>query len=164
MGQMLGIQLGNSTGAVLTCFLAIGVSFWGCWVLATAALVPRPLAYSFFFTYIVPSKLEVLKRHAQVFLPFCALLSFLVAIGAARNEPEAEAAYAAVGHATSEAATSIRTVRALGAEERTLELIDVSLNRLTELNAAKAWKLGLSLALNLSIFPAIFLAGLDPKP
>ncbi|OLP86924.1 Multidrug resistance protein 1 [Symbiodinium microadriaticum] len=132
VGQMLGIQLGNTAGALFTCLLAVGVSFSGCWVLASAALI---------------------------FLPVCGALAFAVAAGAARNEPEAEQAYARAGHATSEAATSIRTVRALGAEERTLEIIDASLNRLTELNAAKSWKLGLSLALNISLFPIIFLVG-----
>lgn len=76
-----------------------------------------------------------------------------------RNEPEAEEVYGKAGQTTSEAATCIRTVRALGAEERILEIIDTSLEKLTELNTAKSWKLGLSLGLNLSIFPLIFLAG-----
>ncbi|CAE7376068.1 Multidrug resistance protein 1A [Symbiodinium microadriaticum] len=132
VGQMLGIQLGNSMGAIFTCFLAIVLSFCGCWVLASAALL---------------------------FLPFCGVLMFLVAAAALRNEPEAEEVYGKAGQTTSEAATCIRTVRALGAEERILEIIDTSLEKLTELNTAKSWKLGLSLGLNLSIFPLIFLAG-----
>ena len=132
VAQMLGIQLGNSMGAIFTCCLAIGLSFLGSWILASAALL---------------------------FLPLCGFLAFFVAVLATRNEPEAEAAYAAVGHATSEAATNIRTLRALGAEERSLEIIDTSLHTLTQLNAAKSWKLGLSLGLNISLFPAIFLAG-----
>ncbi|CAE7460723.1 Abcb5 [Symbiodinium sp. CCMP2592] len=132
VGQMLGIQLGNTFGALFTCFLALGISFFGCWVLASAALI---------------------------FLPVCFALGFMATVGAARREPEAEEAYGRAGQVTSEAAASIRTLRALGAEERTLEIIDGFLERLTELNAAKSWELGLALALNISLFPVIFLVG-----
>ncbi|CAE7732669.1 ABCB1 [Symbiodinium pilosum] len=118
VGQMLGIQLGNSMGAIFTCVLSVGVSFLGSWVLALATLF---------------------------LLPICGVLMMVLAGYATKNEPEA--------------ATCIRTVRALGAEENTLNILDASLNKLTELNARKSWKLGLSLGFNLSMFPAIFLSG-----
>ena len=38
MGQMLGIQLGNSAGAIFTCILSIGFSFFGSWFLAVVLL------------------------------------------------------------------------------------------------------------------------------
>ena len=35
---MLGIQLGNSAGAIFTCILSVGFSFYGSWVLALVLL------------------------------------------------------------------------------------------------------------------------------
>ena len=62
VGQMLGIQLGNSMGAIFTCVLSVGVSFLGSWVLALATLF---------------------------LLPICGVLMMVLAGYATKNEPEA---------------------------------------------------------------------------
>ncbi|CAE7445539.1 Abcb1 [Symbiodinium sp. CCMP2592] len=138
VGQMLGIQLGNSTGAIFTCILAagslisIGMSFFGSWVLALILLA---------------------------LMPICGFLGLAVAACATRVEQRGEAAYGKAGKETAEAATAIRTVRALGAEEYTLEIIDESLDVLTEVNTSKSWKLGISLGMNMCLIQVIYLAG-----
>ncbi|CAE7733347.1 Abcb1a [Symbiodinium sp. CCMP2456] len=132
VGQMLGMQLGNSAAALFTCILSIGFSFFGCWELSLLLFGLMPL---------------------------CGLLALTVAACVARADPERMEAYGKAGKATSEAVTSIRTVKAMGAEEHIMEVIDESLNRLTELNKAKSWRLGLSLGLNLALVQLIFLAG-----
>jgi len=132
VGQMLGIQLGNSTGAIFTCLISIGLSFFGSWVLALILLA---------------------------LMPICGVLGLAVAGCAARVEQKGEDAYGKAGKETAEAATAIRTVRALGAEEHTLEIIQESLDVLTEVNTTKSWKLGLSLGLNMCMIQVIYLAG-----
>ncbi|CAE7361167.1 ABCB1, partial [Symbiodinium sp. KB8] len=132
VGQMLGIQLGNSTGAIFTCLISIGMSFFGSWVLALILLA---------------------------LMPICGFLGLAVAACATRVEQRGEEAYGKCGKQTSEAATAIRTVRALGAEEYTLEIIDESLDVLTEVNTSKSWKLGISLGMNMCLIQVIYLAG-----
>jgi len=132
VGQMLGIQLGNSTGAIFTCLISIGMSFFGSWVLALILLA---------------------------LMPICGFLGLAVAACATRVEQRGEQAYGKAGKETAEAATSIRTVRALGAEEYTLEIIDESLDVLTEVNTSKSWKLGISLGMNMCLIQVIYLAG-----
>ena len=92
-------------------------------------------------------------------MPICGVVAFTFASCVARADRARMEAYGKAGKATSEAATSIRTVRALGAEESTLEIVQESLEKLTKLNEAKSWKLGLSLGLNLGLVQLIFLAG-----
>ncbi|CAE7454336.1 ABCB1 [Symbiodinium necroappetens] len=132
VGQMLGIQLGNSAAALFTCILSFGFSFFGCWELSLLLFGLMPL---------------------------CGLLGLTVAAYVARMDPERIEAYGKAGKVTSEAVTSIRTVKAIGAEEHIMEVIDESLNKLTELNTARSWRLGLSLGLNLALVQLIFLAG-----
>ncbi|CAE7840271.1 ABCB1 [Symbiodinium sp. CCMP2592] len=132
VGQMLGIQLGNSCAAVFTCVLSVSFSFFGCWELSAVLFGLMPL---------------------------CGLLALTVAACVARRDPERMEAYGKAGKATSEAVTSIRTVKAIGAEEHIMEVIDESLDKLTELSTAKSWRLGLSLGLNLALVQLIFLAG-----
>eukprot|EP00437_Effrenium_voratum_P006528 CAMPEP_0181433018 /NCGR_PEP_ID=MMETSP1110-20121109/19072_1 /TAXON_ID=174948 /ORGANISM="Symbiodinium sp., Strain CCMP421" /LENGTH=1292 /DNA_ID=CAMNT_0023556451 /DNA_START=66 /DNA_END=3944 /DNA_ORIENTATION=+ len=132
VGQMLGIQLGNSAGAIFTCILSIGFSFFGSWILAVVLLG---------------------------LLPICGYIGFKVASCAARVDPKVEGAYARAGKFTAEAATSIRTVRALGAEEHTLSILRESMQYVLQSNAAKSWKLGLSVGLNLALIQVIYLAG-----
>ena len=132
VGQMLGIQLGNSTGAIFTCLISIGLSFSGSWVLALILLA---------------------------LMPICGALGLAVASCAARVEQKGEDAYGKSGKGTAEAATAIRTVRALGAEEHSLEIIKESLDVLTEVNTTKSWKLGVSLGLNMCMIQVIYLAG-----
>mmetsp|Transcript_74346 Transcript_74346/g.177339 ORF Transcript_74346/g.177339 Transcript_74346/m.177339 type:complete len:1235 (-) Transcript_74346:315-4019(-) len=132
VGQMLGIQLGNSTSAIFTCLISVGVSFAGSWVLALILLA---------------------------LMPICGFLGLVVAACATTVDQRQEDTYSRAGKQTAEAATSIRTVKALGAEEYTMEVLDELLLILTEGNTSRSWKLGLSLGLNMCMIQCIYLAG-----
>ncbi|CAE7699983.1 PGY2, partial [Symbiodinium pilosum] len=132
VGQMLGIQLGNSMGAIFTCVISVGVSFFGSWALALILLA---------------------------LMPICGFLGLAVANCATAVDPEGEEAYGRAGKQTAEAATAIRTVRALGAEEATMDVLSEILDFLTVVNTGKAWKLGVSLGLNMCLIQVIYLAG-----
>ncbi|CAE6964952.1 ABCB1 [Symbiodinium sp. CCMP2592] len=132
VGQMMGIQLGNSTSAIFTCLISVGVSFAGSWVLALILLG---------------------------LMPICGFLGLVVAAFATAVDLNAEETYSKAGKQTAEAATAIRTVKALGAEEYTMEVLDELLLILTEVNTGRSWKLGLSLGLNMCMIQCIYLAG-----
>ena len=101
VGQMLGTQLGLSTIGVLTCLVSVSISFAGSWVVALILLG---------------------------LLPICGILMMLVARFASGVDPQVEETHATAGKFTAEAATAIRTVRALGAEEHTLLTLSDSLD------------------------------------
>ena len=92
-------------------------------------------------------------------LPIFGVLALTVAARVAGMDSARLEAYSKAGKATSEAVTSIRTVKALGAEERTLEIVSENLEKLTKLNESRSWKLGLSMGLNLGLVQVILLAG-----
>mmetsp|Transcript_59240 Transcript_59240/g.138753 ORF Transcript_59240/g.138753 Transcript_59240/m.138753 type:complete len:452 (+) Transcript_59240:1896-3251(+) len=132
VGQMLGIQFGNSVNAIFTCIVSCVFSFFGSWLLALMLLA---------------------------LLPLSGILGLYVSACANSTSTDTEQAYAVSGKATTEAATQIRTVRALGAEEQTVKIIEKSMSVMSEANAKKSWKLGLSLGVNMSLIQAIYLAG-----
>lgn len=124
VGQMLGTQLGLSTIGVLTCLVSVSISFAGSWVVALILLG---------------------------LLPICGILMMLVARFASGVDPQVEETHATAGKFTAEAATAIRTVRALGAEEHTLLTLSDSLDYVCRSKAAKSWKMGVSVGLNLML-------------
>jgi len=132
VGQMLGIQLGNSFNAIFTCLVSIFVSFFGSWLLALMLLA---------------------------LLPISGIVGIYASKCANSNSPQAEEAYAVSGKSTTEAATQIRTVRALGCEKHTLEIIESWMRIMSNENAKKSWKQGLALGLNMSLIQGIYLAG-----
>ena len=132
VGQMLGIQLGNSVSAIFTCLLAIGFSFYGSWVLALMLLA---------------------------LMPICGFIGLASAECAARVDGPAEKAYATAGKATAEAATAIRTVRALASEEHIMAILKDIMNVVCAANSRKAIKLGLSLGTNFLLIQCIYLVG-----
>lgn len=85
---------------MLTCLACIFLSFLGSWILALVLLGILPIAFGF---------------------------STALASYAARPSPTAERAYGTASQTTTEAVTSIRTVRALRAEEHTMQILVNSL-------------------------------------
>ncbi|CAK9035219.1 unnamed protein product [Durusdinium trenchii] len=132
VAQMFGINLANTTGGVMTCLVCVIVSFFGSWVLALALLV---------------------------MMPICTLLGIKVAVIAHTPSKTAEHAYAVAGQTTNEAATQIRTVRALGAEKQTLEILSDSLATLTQENVSSACLKGFSFGLSTVLIQVMYLAG-----
>lgn len=137
VGQMLGINLANSCSGVLTCVICVAVSFFGSWTLATALLV---------------------------LMPAFMLLSMKVAVIAHTPSKTAELAYAVAGQTTGEAATQIRTVRALGAEKQTLQILSDSLSTLTQEHVQSAPCKGFSFGLSISLVQVLYLIGADIEP
>lgn len=132
VAQMLGINLANTVGGVLTCLICVIFSFFGSWILAVALLVMMPV-----FTFM-GIKVSVLAH-----LP----------------SKKAELAYAVSGQTTTEAATQIRTVRALGAEKQILEILSESLQILTDFNIRTAWRKGAAFGLTTVLIQVMYLAG-----
>jgi len=132
VSQMFGINLANVTGGVLTCLICVTFSFFGSWVLALCLLIMLP---TFF------------------------LLSLRAATCANTPPKSAEQAYAVAGQTTTEAATQIRTLRALGAEKQTLEILSESLKIVNQYNVNSAWKKGASFGLSTVLTQVMYLAG-----
>eukprot|EP00435_Cladocopium_sp_Y103_P025743 s1834_g6.t1 len=137
VAQMLGINLANTVGGVLTCLICVVFSFFGSWILepwttAVALLIMMPL-----FTF----------------------MGIKVSVLAHIPSKKAELAYAVVGQTTTEAATQIRTVRALGAEKQILEILSESLQVLTDFNVRTAWRKGAAFGLTTVLIQVMYLAG-----
>eukprot|EP00913_Durusdinium_trenchii_P018726 g17596.t1 len=92
LSQIFGVNLANTIGGVLTCVACLSMGFCGSWVLALVLLCILPIGFG---------------------------LATSLSTSAARPWPSAERAYAEASQTTTEAVTSIRTVRALRAEEPT---------------------------------------------
>eukprot|EP00913_Durusdinium_trenchii_P023838 g22387.t1 len=131
VGSLL-ISLERHMTRVMTCLVCVIVSFFGSWVLALALLV---------------------------MMPICTLLGIKVAVIAHTPSKTAEHAYAVAGQTTNEAATQIRTVRALGAEKQTLEILSDSLATLTQENVSSACLKGFSFGLSTVLIQVMYLAG-----
>ncbi|CAJ1381111.1 unnamed protein product [Effrenium voratum] len=132
VGQMLGINLANTTAGIFTCVMSVIFSFFGSWQLAIILLL---------------------------LMPVCGYLGVKVAVCANTPSKAAEMAYAVAGKTTTEAATQIRTVRALGAEKQTLEILSESLQVVSEYNASSAWKKGFSFGLSMVLLQVMYLSG-----
>ena len=116
--------MGLSTIGVLTCLVSVIISFAGSWVVALILLG---------------------------LLPVCGLIMMLGARFPSAVDLQVEETHATAGKFTAEAATAIRTVRALGAEEHTLGILRDSLDYVCRSKAAKSWKMGVSVGLNLML-------------
>lgn len=132
VSQMFGVNLSNTVMAVLTAVVSVLVSFLGSWFLAAILLGV---------------------------LPICGFLAMSVSVMAQKLSPGVEAAYAMSGSSISEAVMSIRTVRALGAEEHTLDIVSGLLQVMTDYHKGAACKKAFAFGFSSGLVQLVYLVG-----
>lgn len=132
VSQIFGVNLANTLGAVLTCLACIILSFFGSWILALVLLAVLPIGFG---------------------------LSTILTTAAAKVDARAELAYATASQTTTEAVTNIRTVRALRAEEHTLNIMTDSLEVVATWNRSMAVKRAFAFGFTSSMVSLIYLIG-----
>lgn len=118
--------------AVLTAVVSVLVSFLGSWFLAAILLGV---------------------------LPICGFLAMSASVMAQKVSPGVEAAYAMSGSSISEAVMSIRTVRALGAEEHTLDIVSGLLQVMTDYHKGAACKKAFAFGFSSGLVQLVYLVG-----
>jgi len=132
VSQMLGQNFANSITSVLVGISSVIFSFFGSYELALALLG---------------------------FVILAAIVSGCTAAWANKPSEAAEHAFAVAGKVTTEAVTQIRTVRALGAEEHSLQIVTDSLDTVAKHERKNEWKRAFSLGLSSSVVELVFLGG-----
>ncbi|CAE7831154.1 ABCB1 [Symbiodinium sp. CCMP2592] len=132
VSQMFGVNLSNTVMAVLTAVVSVLVSFLGSWFLAAILLGV---------------------------LPICGFLAMSVSVMAQKLSPGVEAAYAMSGASISEAVMSIRTVRALGAEEHTLDIVSGLLQVMSDYHKGAACKKAFAFGFSSGLVQLVYLVG-----
>jgi len=134
VAQATGISLGNVVGSGLAVFVGIALAFMGSWQVTLAVLGAVPVVMS--------SMIVVMK----VMMP------------GTGNNP-ADSAYHSSYEAATEAIINIRTVRALVAEQYSLNLFSTSVKLVAKTEAAGAWKKGVAFGFgNASMFVIYIIA------
>jgi len=132
VSQIFGVNLANSMSAVLTCLACVLLSFYGSWLLALVLLALLPISFG---------------------------LSTTLATAAAKVDPKTEKAYSTASQTTTEAVTSIRTVRALRAEEHTLDVLTGWLQVVANFNRSMSVRRAFAFGFTVSMVSVIYLCG-----
>ncbi|CAJ1399824.1 unnamed protein product [Effrenium voratum] len=132
LSQMFGVGLAMALGSAMTCVASVLFSFFGSWILALVLLLLLPIFFG---------------------------VSMGVTTAAHRPDSNSDKAWANASHTTTEAVTSIRTVRALGAEEHTLDILTTALQVVADHNRSSACKKAFAFGFTTSLIQLIYLVG-----